>query len=294
MQASVVLKKESDLYKYKWSLSEQGSSMRFNSIINFSRTKPNINHCVMCGDSKSPIPSQNKGVCKTCDSSFWYSHNFDVVFKFCKGCKVFCVLQGFHDKPEASKCLKCRQRGSQSYFMKKTENFNSKFRPEGCDQDPAPVHSEEVIGQKRKADTNIVKCHKKVTTPCSAPFPRLNNVAEVTPKILLNSNSDGELNRTTQDKCAASAYSSSTMITPDGFSCAITGNSAYSTVENKENFTPSGYNFSTSESAFSDSALFESSLCQHEHAHLPIIPKWWDPENPLMNLARLTMEHFES
>eukprot|EP01036_Dinobryon_divergens_P025363 gene25363-33903_t len=245
----------------------------------------------MCGDSNAPIPSQNKGVCKTCDSSFWYSHNFDVVFKFCKGCKVFCVLQGFHDKPEASKCLKCRRRGSQSYFMKKTELFNSKSQPENsCDQDLAPVYSEVLTGQKRKADLRDENCHKKVTTPCSATFPLLNNVAEVTPKILLSSNSNGHLNRTAQDKSTVSAYSSSTIITPDGFSCAIADNSAYSAVDNKENFTPSTYNFSTNEMSYSDSA-FESSLCQH--AHVPILPKWWDPENPLMNLARLTTEHFQ-
>ena len=284
MQASVILKKDSDLLKHKWSLPEQGSSMRFNSIINFARTKPNINHCVMCGDSKVPIPSQNKGVCKTCDSSFWYSHNFDVVFKFCKGCKVFCVLQGFHDKPEASKCLKCRQRGSQSYFMKKSELHNSKFRPEASsDQERADSDSpEELSGRKRKTVLKNEKCHRKVCTPCPAQYS-LMNVAEVTPMVVLDSTSHGQLNRSMPN---SSAYSS-TIITPDGLSFNMPSNQTSSIAENKENVTPSGCNFATHENSYSDSPFVSLS-------HGSILPKWWDPENPLMNLARLTTEHFQT
>lgn len=35
------------------------------------------------------------------------------------GCKNFTKLHDFRDKPEATKCIKCRQRGRQNYFAKK-------------------------------------------------------------------------------------------------------------------------------------------------------------------------------
>ena len=35
------------------------------------------------------------------------------------GCKNFTRLHDFRDKPEATKCIKCRQRGRQNYFAKK-------------------------------------------------------------------------------------------------------------------------------------------------------------------------------
>ena len=38
----------------------------------------------MCG-LRGNIPSQNKDVCKSCDTVFWYHTKLDVVVKFCKG-----------------------------------------------------------------------------------------------------------------------------------------------------------------------------------------------------------------
>ena len=73
----------------------------------------------MCGDKNASIPSQNKDVCKTCDTGFWLLKETQIVVKFCKGCKNFARLHDFRDKPEATKCIKCRQRGRMNYFSKK-------------------------------------------------------------------------------------------------------------------------------------------------------------------------------
>jgi len=78
----------------------------------------------MCGLSDVEIPSQNKDVCKSCDTSFWYFQRLDIVVKFCKGCKNFVCLSEFEDKPEASKCGRCRHRGRQNYFSKKKGSLN--------------------------------------------------------------------------------------------------------------------------------------------------------------------------
>ena len=104
----------------------------------------------MCG-LRGNIPSQNKDVCKSCDTVFWYHTKFDVVIKFCKGkfnkfefpvieiyefhviffqkfvtgCKNFVTLSEFQGKPEASKCGKCRHRGRQNYFARK--NVSPKY-----------------------------------------------------------------------------------------------------------------------------------------------------------------------
>lgn len=53
----------------------------FNSPVNQRRQRP----CIMCGSSDSNIPSQNKRVCKECDTCFWLWVEHQVVFKFCKG-----------------------------------------------------------------------------------------------------------------------------------------------------------------------------------------------------------------
>ena len=69
--------------------------------------------------SKCEIPSQNKDVCKVCDSSFWLHQKLNVILKFCKGCKNFACLDDFSDKPDASKCTKCRERGRTNYLSRK-------------------------------------------------------------------------------------------------------------------------------------------------------------------------------
>lgn len=73
----------------------------------------------MCGHMGKQIPAQNKQVCRDCDSAFWFLQDFNVVVKFCKGCKNFAPLGYFTDKPLASKCGKCRQRGKNTYLAKK-------------------------------------------------------------------------------------------------------------------------------------------------------------------------------
>lgn len=93
------------------------SCIRYSDVINFSRcSKSHL--CVMCG-MKGNIPSQNKDVCKSCDTVFWFHTRLNVVIKFCKGCKNFVTLSEFQEKPEASKCGKCRHRGRQNYFARK-------------------------------------------------------------------------------------------------------------------------------------------------------------------------------
>lgn len=116
----------------RWAFSDEELSsglihgIRYQEVINFGRvSSPRGNHhCVMCGLSDVEIPSQNKDVCKTCDTSFWYFQKLDVVVKFCKGCKNFVCLSEFEDKPEASKCGRCRHRGRQNYFSKKKGSLN--------------------------------------------------------------------------------------------------------------------------------------------------------------------------
>lgn len=76
-------------------------------------------HCVMCGGTEVEIPSQNKNICKSCDSSYWLHLTGQYVFKFCKGCKNFFPLIEFKDKPEGTKCYKCRERGRSHYLAKK-------------------------------------------------------------------------------------------------------------------------------------------------------------------------------
>ncbi len=69
---------------YRWKNdSEDLNDVKYNQIINFCRDSK-ANKCVMCGN-KGNIPSQNKDVCKDCDSSFWYHHELDLIVKFCKG-----------------------------------------------------------------------------------------------------------------------------------------------------------------------------------------------------------------
>mmetsp|Transcript_30114 Transcript_30114/g.30596 ORF Transcript_30114/g.30596 Transcript_30114/m.30596 type:complete len:407 (-) Transcript_30114:307-1527(-) len=120
-------------FDHEWSL-EDNAVPRYESIINFARS--NIrgdHHCVMCGGRKSSgcvIPSQNKDVCKSCDSSFWLHKNFNVVVKFCKGCKNFVTLNDFSGKPDASKCTKCRERGRSNYISRKTNMLSNTMKDE--------------------------------------------------------------------------------------------------------------------------------------------------------------------
>ena len=80
---------ESQIRSYKWaSDKEDHEAFLYANIINFKRSsnpRGHAHHCVMCGDRKAAIPSQNKDVCKTCDSGYWLVESVQVVVKFCKG-----------------------------------------------------------------------------------------------------------------------------------------------------------------------------------------------------------------
>jgi len=118
------LRVDENYKQHPWTLSNPDSSLTFAEVINFKRQLRQQN-CVMCGlagNKEVQIPAQNKDVCKQCDTAFWHNVSHDVVVKFCKGCKNFVVLGEFEDKPEASKCGKCRQRGRQNYFARKKNN----------------------------------------------------------------------------------------------------------------------------------------------------------------------------
>jgi hypothetical protein len=90
-----------------------------------SSSQSAIHHCVMCGKTDVDIPTQNKNICKQCDSAYWLSLSMKFVFKFCKGCKNFFPLSEFKDKPEGTKCYKCRERGRTNYLFKKQHSGRS-------------------------------------------------------------------------------------------------------------------------------------------------------------------------
>eukprot|EP00968_Pinguiococcus_pyrenoidosus_P012998 scaffold1166_cov261-Pinguiococcus_pyrenoidosus.AAC.27 len=69
----------------------------------------------MCGRRDVLIPKQNKDVCRVCDSCVWLHRPTRQHLKWCKGCKRFNSLAAFKDKPEATKCAKCRERGRRGY-----------------------------------------------------------------------------------------------------------------------------------------------------------------------------------
>jgi len=95
----------------------------YEELVNFPRAKDKDEiRCVMCGlppGVSCVIPRQNKDVCKDCDKSTWLHAGTGVYFKWCKGCKKFLRLGSFSEKLDAAKCDRCRERGRQSYLVKK-------------------------------------------------------------------------------------------------------------------------------------------------------------------------------
>lgn len=108
-------------YRSDCETSNANGLLKYNDVVNFGRriSDASVHNCVMCGDFDVVIPTQNKDVCKGCDSAFWYNAKLNVTFKFCKGCKNFVTLEMFSDKPDASKCCRCRRRGRENYLTKK-------------------------------------------------------------------------------------------------------------------------------------------------------------------------------
>ena len=96
----------------------------YGSVINFDRrtSKEKKNDmakwCVMCGKNEGTgdgcvtIPSNNKDVCNTCDSTFWKHNASGAYFKWCKGKKNFQEIHAFADNLKASKCDEERSRSS--------------------------------------------------------------------------------------------------------------------------------------------------------------------------------------
>jgi hypothetical protein len=114
--------------KYNWTID---GTIAYNDILNYERAgKKQPRHCVMCGlmedGENCTIPNQNKDVCRVCDSTYWFLEEVNVIVKFCKGCKTFFPLMNYDDKPEASKCGSCRQRGRDNYYYKKENKVNKR------------------------------------------------------------------------------------------------------------------------------------------------------------------------
>jgi len=74
------------------------------------------------------IPSQNKGLCTSCDVNVWVvmdsacSRHPDLLqIKWCKGCKNFRPWASFGEKGLATKCVRCRDRQREKYALQKKE-----------------------------------------------------------------------------------------------------------------------------------------------------------------------------
>ena len=123
---SSIIVSASDREKYGHSSDD---AIKYQDVINYLRCTKSGRICVMCGrngDKECVIPAQNKDVCKTCDKACWLCSHLNVVVKFCKGCKNFTALKEFQDKPDASKCGSCRNRGRQNYFARKKVDGDNK------------------------------------------------------------------------------------------------------------------------------------------------------------------------
>lgn len=144
--------------------------IKYTDVINFGRCSKSHN-CVMCG-LKGNIPSQNKDVCKSCDTVFWYHTKFDVVIKFCKGCKNFVTLSEFQEKPEASKCGKCRHRGRQNYFARK--NTSPKFSGSSSPYTASEDGDSDFDGENNSAEMMLSAIHGVVSVKNRPPIaPRI-------------------------------------------------------------------------------------------------------------------------
>lgn len=109
---------------YSWGERLPPNSIHYCDVINFERSSNKENRCcVLCGEKEDEkhgclIPKQNKGVCRSCDSTYWLQQELGVVIKFCKGCKLFFSLIEFDGKPNTTKCGTCRKRGRDNYHGK--------------------------------------------------------------------------------------------------------------------------------------------------------------------------------
>lgn len=65
------------------------------------------------------IPTQNKGLCTSCDVNVWIVQSSGLQIKWCKGCKNFRPWAAFGDKGLATKCVRCRDRQREKYASQK-------------------------------------------------------------------------------------------------------------------------------------------------------------------------------
>ena len=72
------------------------------------------------------IPTQNKGLCTSCDVNVWVVTNTGLEIKWCKGCKNFRPWAAFGDKGLATKCLRCRDRQREKYALQKEQKIKKK------------------------------------------------------------------------------------------------------------------------------------------------------------------------
>lgn len=94
--------KSNDFTNYLWKDEENclDGIVKYQEVINYHRNINGTNqikfHCVMCGlnssDHEVYIPSQNKNVCKNCDSAFWLYVKYNVILKFCKGMYLYLLM----------------------------------------------------------------------------------------------------------------------------------------------------------------------------------------------------------
>jgi len=89
----------------------------YDSLINFRRT---TGFCSMCGkprgegDGHVEIPTQNRDVCKVCDTATWKHNPTGAYFRWCKGCKRFHEIHAFAGKLKSPKCDDARARARAS------------------------------------------------------------------------------------------------------------------------------------------------------------------------------------
>lgn len=72
------------------------------------------------------IPTQNKGLCTSCDVNVWVVTNSQLEIKWCKGCKNFRPWAAFGEKGLATKCVRCRDRQREKYAAQKEEKDKKK------------------------------------------------------------------------------------------------------------------------------------------------------------------------
>ncbi|RYG95486.1 hypothetical protein EON65_55905, partial [archaeon] len=111
----------SEYEKHDWTRPEHfqpGERLPHQHVKNFPLNQQTA-HCIMCGRTDVHIPTQNKNICRLCDSSYWLSLQYQRVFRYCKGCKNFVFLEDFTDKPTGTKCERCRDRERLLYLQRR-------------------------------------------------------------------------------------------------------------------------------------------------------------------------------